>query len=68
MTSIERIRVGAEWSGRHGAYALAHATSIGAECRDVDFDTFYRILVNYGATGGYAKEAIRRAFNRGRLP
>ena len=61
-----QIQYGAEASARYGAYALADARSASAEYPQISFDEFYAILVRCGATGGYAKEAIRNAWNRTR--
>ena len=65
MTSIERIKVGAEWNNRHGNYNLAFATCMAAECHDIDFDRFYALLCTYGSPG-YPEDCLKRAWQKGR--
>lgn len=56
----------AETSARYGAYALPFATRMAAEFVDIDFPTFWAVLVESNATGWYAKEAVKNAWLKGR--
>jgi hypothetical protein len=46
---------------RYGAY-LTGVTGIAKRWPNLTFDRFYSILCSYPSHGGWAKEALRRAF------
>lgn len=64
MINIRLIQAEIESWQRAGAY-LTGVTGIAARMPGLTFDRFYTVLCGYASHGGWAKEALRNAFNKG---